>query len=216
MNLLENIMDNDEARFHFKGNDRLIVWFGGINEPFFSEKFSDIAGCDCVYVRDTRSDWYVNGVLPSQNSPIEGRDFLKDIMARDYRKVIFCGQSSGGYAALFYGWHCPADLVIAFAPQTRNMRNGQNVMTPRVPLVDVGDLYLSGSNTRIILNVSRNESAHEDDFFWDDWRQIRKISEFKGATVVSHPYDNHSVSVKLREDGLLYRYVTGMVNAYAD
>ncbi|MGE6781501.1 hypothetical protein ACQKGL_03145 [Ensifer adhaerens] len=209
-------MIDEEARYYFNGCDRLVVWFGGINEPFFSEKFAEASGCDCVFVRDTRFDWYTAGVLPSHTSAIEGRDFLKEIIARGYRKVIFCGQSSGGYGALFYGWHCPANLVIAFAPQTRNVRNGQNMMVPQVPISDVGDLYLSGSHTRIILNLSRNENSHEDEFFWDDWRQIRKLSEYHAATVVSHPYDNHSVSVKLREDGLLYRYVSALIDVYTE
>ncbi len=210
------MMSDEEARYYLNGNDRLLVWFGGINEPFFSERFPEISGCDCVFVRDTRYDWYTAGVLPSHTSPIEGRDFLNEVIARGYRKVIFCGQSSGGYGALFYGWHCPAHLIVAFAPQTQNMRNGQNIMAPQIPLTDVGDLYLSGSNAKIILNLSRTESAHENEFFWDDWRQIRKLSQYRGATVVSHPYDNHSVSVKLREDGLLYRYVAALINVYAE
>lgn len=89
-------------------------------------------------------------------------------------------------------------------------------MTPHVRLQDIGELYLTNTKTRVILNMSRSERDHEDQFSWDDWRQIEKLRENANVTVITHPYHNHSVSVKLREAGLLYKLTASLATTYLE
>lgn len=205
----------DHVRFYEASSELLIVWFGGINEPFMSSKLAEVTGHNVLSLRDSNFTWYTHGVLPTHGSIVEGRDFLNQLRdRRGFKRLVFCGQSSGGYGALLYAYHCHADVCIAFAPQTRNVFDGQCRMLPTVQLADLCNMYLTGSNVRMLLNLSRNEEEHENEFFWDDWRHIRKLSTYAKATIISHPYSNHAVSAKLREDGLLYRYVSAMISAY--
>jgi hypothetical protein len=206
----------DDVRFYKNGSDTLVIWFGGINEPFLSGALANEGGYDLLALMDQRFDWYTNGVLPTHTLWEQGVAFLSKAIAEGgYRKTVFCGQSSGGYGALFYAFHCRAALCIAFSPQTGNFFNGQCHMVPHVPLHDLRALYGQGSDTVIVLNASRDESGHEDSFFWDDWRHIRRLENYPNATIINHPYDNHSVSVRLRQDNLLYKLVTGLIAVYA-
>lgn len=199
---------------YLSGNDTVIVWFGGIDEPFMSENFANSQDKDIVLLRDCGNDWYSTGVLPEHSSIEEGVEFLDTILA-DYKKKIFCGQSSGGYAALLYSWHCDADLCIPFAPQTSNMFSGQCTMIPHVPIVDVAKLHLDTPRPHIVINVSRSEVEHEDEFFWDDWRHIKRLAASPYVTIIDHPYHAHAVTVRLHQDSRLYLLVRNLINIYA-
>lgn len=206
------ILDNN-VRFFSANSDKLIVWFGGINEPFLSDKLSLETTFDQLSCIDNRFNWYTAGILQGDNSVDDGVFFLRRFLEK-YKKVVFCGQSSGGYAALLYGYYLSVDLCLLFSPQTKNFFNGQNVMVPTTELIDVSELYANGGRTRLIFNLSRSEKDHEDVFFWDDWRQVEKFMLLNQAVFIRHPYDNHSVSVKIRENADLYRYVHGLLVSF--
>ena len=207
----------EETRFIDNGSDSLVIWFGGINEPLFSNSFAMISGYDCLFLRDAKLTWYMRGISEDHSSyhnVLKLRDNLT--VNRPYKRKVFCGQSSGGYAALLFAKLCNADLVIAFAPQTKNTYDGQCKKTPHnVDLINLDDLY--GNNDgglKIIVNLSRSESSHISAFFWNDWLHIDAFRSKKNVTVMIHPYDNHSVSVLLRQDGVLYKFVIGLIEAY--
>jgi hypothetical protein len=209
------VQSSEIFRFYDQGSERLIVWFGGINEPFVSANLAEATSCDTLALVDHRRDWYTLGILPEHSSPEHGINFLRRyIHDRSYKRVIFGGQSSGGYGALYYAYHCNIELCIAFSPQTANEVNGQCKRVPNVELVNLGDLYRQGSTTRLVLNASRSEKDHEAEFFWDDWRSIRRLEDYEGSTIVRHPYDNHALTVMLRRDNSLYSYISGLILAY--
>lgn len=210
-----DIESNVEFRYYSMNSDHLIVWFGGINEPFFSGKLSNESGFDQISFIDAAKNWYTNGILSTHESVADGVSYLLNIiMQHKYAKVIFCGQSSGGYAALLYGFHLKVDLCILFSPQTRNFFNGQCMMVPSIKLVDVGDLYANNPGPNLVFNVGRSEGDHENEFYWDDWRQLSKFLSFDCATFIRHPYDNHSISVLIKNNGNLYRFVSGLIKAF--
>ncbi|PYE16593.1 hypothetical protein C7410_12934 [Paraburkholderia silvatlantica] len=213
----ESLFENGVAKKAYANNsDTLFVWFGGINEPFFSENFARESGFDCLYFIDKNYNWYTEGLAADGYGPEEFVAALTDICRR-YRYVSFAGQSSGGYASLYYARRCNVDLVIAFAPQTRNLFDGQCGMTPKVRLADIYDLYSSaGAAERpaVLLNISRSEKDHHREFQWHDREQIAEMATLDRVTVVTHPYDNHAVSVLMRHDAILYRYLAAMVSVY--
>ncbi|MEM8514817.1 hypothetical protein RCH14_004172 [Massilia sp. MP_M2] len=209
------LLKSDEVIFHDYGSDNLIIWFGGINEPHFNPEIARLANCDILTVRDIMNSWYTTGLTSSHanidQAILELKQFIAD---RKYKKICLCGQSSGGYGALFYSHLLNADLCIAFSPQTRNVFNGQCQMTPDIRIKDVGEFFDASSPTKILLNMSRSESDHDEQFAWNDWLQIEKLRKKPNVTVITHPYDNHSVSAKLREAGLLYRFTASLINTY--
>lgn len=213
--IFDGLLASDELMFHNHGTKRLMIWFGGINEPHFNPEVARLANCDFLTFRDITASWYTRGLTSHhENIDVAVSELKKFIEMRGYEKLCFCGQSSGGYGALLYSHLLKADLCIAFSPQTRNMFSGQCQMTPHVRLQDVGELYLTNTETKIILNMSQSEREHDNEFSWNDWMQIDKLRINQNVTVITHPYHNHSVSVKLREVGLLYKLTASLVNAY--
>ncbi|MFE1598164.1 hypothetical protein ACE101_04825 [Methylobacterium sp. ID0610] len=202
-------------KYYQNTSDTLIVWFGGINEPYISSKLADETGFNVLAVRDHKFSWYTKGIIPGHASIEDGRSWLSSFIEdKKIIKTAFCGQSSGGYGALLYSFHCHANCCVTFSPQTRNLFTGQCTMVPGVKIVDVGELYKNTKHTKLIFNIGRSESSHEHEFFWDDWRQVEKFKMHDSATFITHPIDNHSISIVLRNDGILYKFVHNLLRIY--
>lgn len=213
--MFEAMNDKEIWKVYTRKSDTLFVWFGGINEPFFSEKFAETSGFDCLYFRDLGFDWYVNGLSGTSLSSEQFAQAIRAFSRPRYKFVCFGGQSSGGYAALFYGLACNADLCIPFSPQTRNTFNGQCSMTPHVKLADITELYRARTERPlVVLNVSRSERQHRNEYEWRDHDQIVDLKFLDGITTIIHPHDNHAVSVRLRSQGILYQHLVSLVATY--
>lgn len=115
---------------HTGNYDRLIVSFAGHDHMFgliprfiflnfFEKHFSDI---DRHFYTDTRTCSYHKGIPNISNTIDETVAYLKEKIA-PYKKVIFLGVSSGGYAAILFGSLLGVSTVLAFIPQT--IRNVQ-------------------------------------------------------------------------------------------
>ncbi len=106
------------------------------------------------------------------------------------------------------------NLCFVFSPQNRNTYDGQCKMAAHVKLENLARLYSDRTGTRLVFNMARSEKEHEDSFYWDDWRHVDGFRCHPDATFVIHPYNNHSVSVKIRDTRNLYHYVSGMIKAF--
>lgn len=73
---------------------------------------------DRLFVRDLHRHMYHSGIEDATHSVDESVGYLREKM-RGYRRVVFMGVSSGGYAAILYGSLVHASAVVAFIPQTR-------------------------------------------------------------------------------------------------
>lgn len=102
----------------------MLLAFGGINgrmgmPPF--EFFNLTAGFETqkIFVRDLHQAWYQYGLKGVTDSVDETASHLsKIIRAQNPVRVVACGNSMGGYAALLFGLLLEVDLVYAFSPQT--------------------------------------------------------------------------------------------------
>jgi hypothetical protein len=203
------------VRFYLKKSDTLIIWFGGAHEPFFSVNYAKNSCYDCIFFRDGNIDWYTNGVAGFLDTEGELIEYLENCRSK-YKLIIFAGQSSGGQAALYYGKICEVDLCIVFAPQIKNVFDGQCRMTPTIKIANLEDLYAKGKNPKVILNVSRSEQNHLDVFQWNDIDRIKKFKYFDCVTLITHPFDDHAVTVKLREKGILYSFIDKLIEIYSN
>lgn len=109
-----SILKNGEAT-------TMVITFGGINQgigiPVF--EFQNILknyNCHQVFIKDSSQAWYQNGIQGYED--IESLKLkLKEII-KGYKRVVFIGNSMGGYAAIMFGVSLNIDRVIAFSPQT--------------------------------------------------------------------------------------------------
>lgn len=102
----------------------LLVAFGGIQgalgmPPFEFFNLTSTFATQKIYVRDLEQAWYHCG-LPGLTDNIDGiARLLKGLVeARPPKRVIMCGNSMGGYAALLFGALLEPTVVQAFSPQT--------------------------------------------------------------------------------------------------
>jgi len=75
---------------------------------------------DSFFLRDPWSLHYHKGIQGISDNIQETVDYLDNILSKkDYKKVIFCGVSMGGYASILFSSLCKkVDYSISFNPQT--------------------------------------------------------------------------------------------------
>lgn len=95
--------------------------------------------------------------------------------ALDVERVIFMGSSGGGFAALFYSWHCSGSVAVVQVPQTNvweyhlpgALRRYQATLWPEgiesygnAPVMDLRDLYTTASDNSIVYIQSTLDAHH--------------------------------------------------------
>jgi hypothetical protein len=101
-----------------------VVVFGGINSgvglpPFEFERTLGQLGASCLFVRDPRQAWYNQGLPGVGSSGYHVEQWLIQMMRqRASGRVVFVGNSAGGFAALRFAPACRPDSVLVFSPQT--------------------------------------------------------------------------------------------------
>ncbi len=72
---------------------------------------------DAYYFKARENDWYFSGT-EGQPSLEQSLIAIRD-MRQKYDKVLFLGNSMGGYGALLFGLDASATAILSFSPQTR-------------------------------------------------------------------------------------------------
>ncbi|WP_353862020.1 hypothetical protein [Azospirillum formosense] len=198
------------------GRNELIIWFGGIGEPFLNSNFIHACETDALFLVDVACDWYMGGLSGVSSSYAETAEWIELLIEKHkYSKVFLGGQSSGGYAAL----HTAALLkkasgVTALAPQTRNLENFKKMMMPGVPIADLSKIYNDSMNFPVHLHIARSERLHMEEFFWDDWNQVDWLLERSHVMVTRYPSDRHPVSLDMYRHGIFYQTVINDVQMF--
>lgn len=106
------------------GADTLYVFFGGIAAgiampPFEFYRAAGIITEHKIFVRDFDQCWYHAGLRGHSHDLRSTVRFLRaELDAVGARRVVFVGNSMGGYAAMLFAALLGVGEVIAFAPQT--------------------------------------------------------------------------------------------------
>ena len=106
------------------GAKTLLVTFAGLSgavglQPFEFFNITRPFSVDKIFVRDLSQGWYLGGLTGWSNSVTETAQFLAERIALyPYEKVVFLGNSMGGYAAIAHGVLAGATTILAFVPQT--------------------------------------------------------------------------------------------------
>lgn len=108
-----NIPTSDTLIVSFAGNAKL---FGGIPRFEFVQFLKQFDVSKHFYL-DEQSDLYHKGLSGITSSIDETVTYLKNEI-KNYKRVLFLGNSGGGYAAILFGSLLEVTSVIAFVPQT--------------------------------------------------------------------------------------------------
>lgn len=123
----EEVLDNKSVITDFNINSNILwVLFGGINGGLgvkimeFS-KITDSIPVKKMFIRDLNYAYYQSGVagISGVNDVDSCKEFIRlKIKEAQVDKVVFIGNSAGGYASLLFGALLDVDEVHAFSPAT--------------------------------------------------------------------------------------------------
>lgn len=205
----------------------LVVAFGGIAQQlsmppfefknFLTNNFGDI---NFIFIRDMEQAWYFNGIRGlSENieENIKGiKEIIKDIPAN---KIIFIGNSMGGYASILYGILLNIDNVLAFAPQTfidkdtrkktgddrwKNQINKIHKKLSDHPYFNLNNLNDVENNTKVHLfygNRSKLDVIHANN-----------LKQNKNTSLFLEKNSSHGVIKDLKKSGKLKKIFNHIIN----
>ncbi len=207
-----------ERHYQALGNTMLIV-FGGILgamgglPPFEFGQLTQDLPVSKLFVRDLHQAWYHQGLPGIARNVSEIEVFLhREIEIQKPQRVVLCGNSMGGYAALLFGALLKADVTLVFSPQTfiglwqrlwhfdrrwsDKIANAQKATSAERRYFDLKEvLQQANTKTRHDIYFSEND--------WLDKIHARRLSTTNG--VVLHPFaeGGHRLVKHLRDTGEL-------------
>jgi len=157
---------------------------------------------NAIYLRDLHDAWYQKGFPGVAKNIDEAVSYLRKILSDiPFRKLVAMGASSGGYAALVFGYFLKANRILAFSPQT---------LIPRgKPLTD--HLQLEGCDPKYfdLTRLDWNSANITCDIFYSHDFQSDKASAERMKNVknfVLHPFQagqHHNIAKWLIQQNLM-------------
>lgn len=204
----------------------LLVSFGGINQglgiPVF-EFFNSLKllGFDKIFLRDFNQMWYQKGVDSNINDLLLLKEFIKhEINLKSYKKIVFLGNSMGGYAAILFGIMINVDEVISFAPQTFIDKTNRLKHLDFRWFKQIKKIHSSKNkhhiffNLKHFLNNNSNYKTNINIYFSNKHRldrlHAKHIKNLKNVSLNSYEVGGHSVIKTLRDSGELQTILTNL------
>jgi hypothetical protein len=207
-----------------KGDAPLLIAFGGVKgalgmPPFEFFNLTSSFDVKKIYVRDLDQAWYHLG-LPGLAGDIDGiavhlRSLIQE---QSPSRVVMCGNSMGGYAALLLGVLLDVDVVQAFSPQTfisrsqrlghldfrwlRQMRKVHNSATAQKEYFDLKRALPLVEGGKTELHVHYSTAGRLDKLHAERLGGLQNVR--------LHPYTEggHRLIRHLRDSGLLKEILT--------
>lgn len=200
------------------GSTTLMVAFSGISGGFgiYPFEFFNITrqfNVDKIFVKDQTKSWFQQGVHGMTASLEETAQLLRKLIDQHrYEKVVFLGNSMGGYAAIALGVLAGADEVLAFAPQTfLDPDNRSHHRDNRWPQ-EIGALPPQSDPRFLDLKRLLDGSAFEGIvrlYYASDERidaaHARHIESCRGVELSAYPEGGHLLVQHMKKSGELYR-----------
>ena len=188
----------------------LIVTFGGLHHaiviPMY--EFYNILKAFNVkklFVRDMHQSWYHRGISENGNISTTCQILQKEIRKTGVKRVVFFGNSSGGYAALLFGRLLHVDEVHAFVPQTSSGAMPMNYPFVEPEFFDLPTVFQNVPNEKTRFHIHYSDDGPND---------IRQADRLRGYNVVHHVYKkkgDHTMVRRLRDEGILQRIIKNAV-----
>jgi hypothetical protein len=208
--------DRAVLQFGMRSSSRtMLIAFGGIDSrlgipPFEFLTFAEALRAKRVFVRDVRQAWYHRGLAGHGDCIASVAAALRELAARRrVERLVCCGNSAGGYAALLFGTLLRADVVLAFAPQTtldpdELGRMGDHRWDEQIgALVSAGQLDPCWTDLRAALPLAQSVRTRYRVFFdhthTADRRHAERLIGLPGLQLYRFGAGGHALVRELRE-----------------
>ncbi len=205
----------------------LLVAFGGIAgelgiPPFEFFNLSKEFNVNRIYVRDLTQSWYQMGLPGLADNVEEVSLVLKEkISELNANKVVFIGNSMGGYAAILFGILLNADIVHAFSPQTFINRFHRFIYRDRRWRKYLTNVYKNSHkkyfDLRKVIHQDSRKLHCEINIYYSSNHRLDKIhaEHMKNIGIITlHSYaeGGHRLVKTLRDEGSLKSIINNSLN----
>lgn len=197
------------------GCENVLVVFSslgsGIARPEWSGSLKNMGSIvDVLHVLDPAFSWYCQDPHCQWN----GGEYYENELARrlkDYKGIMFLGDSMGAAAALRFSKL--AHNVLAFTPQVDITRYDA------ITRSDFSSSRRESFKTSLIEAVGTTLATitiHYGNRCDEDVQQVRLLPTRSNLTLVDHDYDDHILSLHLRDLGKLQGIIEDAVNSFVE
>lgn len=200
----------------------LLVCFGGIKGELPIPVFEFLNSLDKytinkIFLRDFRQVWYHQGLLNISSNSEETLSYLKKkITEINAKRVIFLGNSSGGYAAILYGCLLNVNHVLAFSPQTfvnkltRFFKRDQRWQSQISTMYDIKNLDKKILNLCDLLNSTKYNTTVNIYYGKNnklDSKHAMFLRKCNNINLFPKEGDSHNIIKDMRDDGSLFKEI---------
>jgi hypothetical protein len=189
----------------------LLVAFGGIAgqmemPPFEFFRHTGSLEVKRVFVRDLDQCWYQTGIRGlGDGVEATAEALISEAERAAVDRVVYTGNSAGGFAAILFGVLSGADAVVAFSPQTtltspRHVRSRDRFEVMNRAIADRRFLDL-----RELIGAAPSVRIHVHYAKWNrlDRFHARRTRHLPSVTLHPHSHVRHSLVRSLRDSGEL-------------
>lgn len=213
---MEGFDENAAILKDYNNSNTLLVTFGGIKKgvgiPIFEfRRILNEFPCDKLFLRDLHQTWYHKGLNSEINSISSIEDYLEILItSRDYKNVVFLGNSMGGYAAILLGTLLNVNQIIAFSPQSfvdkfnrflhRDKRWAQQIKS----LHNLNNVNKKHLDLKYLLNKHKGSVVPTDIYYSTlhklDRKHAERLGQFKNIRLIPYKNNGHNLVKQLRDE----------------
>lgn len=211
-----------EKKIIKKNSEILIICFGGMALkiggilPFeFLNYLSKTyeKNTDLYFYIDKNQCWYHKGIDGITKNIDETVLYLNNIIKKSsYKKILFMGVSSGGYASILFGSLCNVNNVIAYIPKTKPSPNGIGLKN-QIPYIIIDKRYkdlknIINNKTKYILYGDTSIKNENDNHHIS---QCINLNSFNNVKIIKY----NGLNMKtLRDNGIIKKNIDNILINY--
>ena len=163
-----------------------------------------------LFLRDISDAWYNKGLLGLTQNIEQTSTYLKNIIEQqNVKKVVFLGASSGGYAALLFGYLLEVDEIHAFGAQTKIPNNLEEINL----LEDIEPIYFDLAKVYQTKLISPSCHLYFDHKFPPDLEHAQHLKHFASVELHGYPAGiGHKITLWLKHQNLLQSIILNALN----
>ncbi len=225
--LNQKILKFDNLSIEDNNSNVLLVSFGGIKQGIgmavyeFYNSLKNIS-CDKVFIKDINQSWYHKGINKEVKNIQLTSELLKSIILKKaYERVVFIGNSMGGYGAILFGVILNIDCVIAFSPQTFIGKTKRFFYRDVRWSKEISNVHSNNGNQKMFYNLKsflkRNDYLTKINIYYStkdklDRLHSERLHKIKNVSLYPFGRGDHNLIKVLRDEDQLVNIVNNAIN----